>query len=85
MNHDHMPGTIVEDRYGGTFSGGAWVAYGNDFAMVPREANGDDNTCMDFWDEVRRGENDLVGFVGLGDTPQEAIDDYKAKSLESAK
>lgn len=62
------PLTVVTDRYGGTYSGAAYLAFPLDFDEVPEDVNGDDTECGYFWryyDEP----------VGKGATVQEAIDD----------
>ena len=66
------PLTIIADRYGGTYSGGAFLALPLDFDEVPREIAGDDVTCATFWDE---NANDRLIPVGRGDTPQAAYED----------
>lgn len=74
------PLTITADRYGGTYSGAgyhAWELYPWD---VPREAFGDDGTCMDFWGFTAKGKgSEKAGryVVGLGSTPDEAFRDLE--------
>lgn len=69
------PCTIVVDRYGGTYSGGAWLAFPLDGAPAgPAEDDGD--TC-DFW--VRFVAEPEYP-VGLGSTPAEALADLEAKA-----
>ena len=72
------PLTIIADRYGGTYSGGEFLALPLYFYEVPREIAGDDRTCITFWDE---NANDRLIPVGRGDTPQAAYEDL-LKRLE---
>lgn len=66
---------IVQDRYGGGYSRGAYTAWPGD---VPEEIDNDDVTASNFWDEHR----DAV--IGLGSTPQEALDDLLVKQGKRA-
>lgn len=70
------PLTVVTDRYGGTYSDAAYLAFPLDFDEVPEDVNGDDTECVHFWrcyDEP----------VGKGATVQEAIDDLVEQVKES--
>lgn len=62
--------TILEDRYGGAYSGGQWIAIANSdihkIKYVDYEANGDDGSSIDFWD-------DAPDYVAVGDTPNQAL------------
>lgn len=66
------PITIIADRYNGTYSGGKWTAWNQDFYDIPKEIDGDDVTCFEFW-------NDNMEVVGLGNTPEEACLDLITK------
>jgi hypothetical protein len=73
---DLYPVAVVEDRYGGTYSGGRWLA----IAQADRLENGayrivrcledgphgDDGDAMAFW-------SDPPGWIACGDTPDEAV------------
>lgn len=61
------PATIVNDRYGGCYSGGRWVAFPLAQEEIPEEAMGEDVECARFWD----GYNEPFG---LGAWPDEAWD-----------
>ena len=65
------PMTIIYDRYGGTYSGGEWLAFPLEFHEVPDEVCGCDGECMWFWDYYK-------GFVGKGRCPEEARDNLIA-------
>ena len=60
------PCVVVADRYGGTYSGAAWLAF--NAYEVPAGPLADDVTCADFWDDV---DNRMP--VGRGNTPDEAV------------
>ena len=67
------PVTITMDRYGGTYSGGSWLAFNTDVCGVPTECFADDLTCAMFWREV--DENT----IGIGETPDQALFNLKVK------
>ncbi len=60
------PVTIIPDRYGGTYSGGPWLAFPLEPSDVPGEASGDDITAVTWWDKAA----DMP--IGRGDTPDHA-------------
>lgn len=68
------PGIIAieRDRYGGTYSGARWIAWGD--IESPDESQSDDTSCYDFWHGDPRAE-----LAGKGDTPQLALADLLAK------
>lgn len=71
------PLTIVNDRYGGTYSGGEYTAWRCYPWSVPDEILGDDGECADFF----RGANGKYNIIyGRGNTPGEAVSDL-AKRL----
>jgi hypothetical protein len=59
--------TIIKDRYNGAYSYGKWTAWGCHHDDVPEEPGDDDVTCANFWE-------DFNGKVGLGETPNEALE-----------
>jgi hypothetical protein len=80
---------IVEDRYGGTYSGGQWLAVGAfdtrdgsgyavhtrlDFVM--EHAHGSDLDAGDFWANVAPG----LPWLAVGDTPDEALANLRARA-----
>lgn len=69
------PLTVVCDRYTGTYSGGAYTAWNLDPWDVPREIEGDDGTCREFW---WSGVADRY-VVGKGGTVAEAVADLAQK------
>lgn len=105
MRHDSQtqmkayPVVILQDRYGGVYSGGAWLAiaegtrdgspatylrrayYSNElppysrFAEVLHYAHAEDTGTMDFR---------LLSWVGVGDTPDAALEDLYRKLEEEA-
>lgn len=68
------PLTIVEDRYGGCYSGGGYLAFNLEPWDVPEDVNGSDVECISFWDEEAKEYA-----IGKGDTVQEAINDLASK------
>ena len=66
------PLTIISDRYCGTYSRGYYTAWNLDPQCIPEGQDSDDCGCMDFW-----FENKIP--VGLGDTPEQAIEDLIKK------
>lgn len=68
------PLTIVYDRYTGVYSGGKYTAWNLLPWEVPKEIDGDDVECRDFW------YNNLIP-VGVGDTPEKAVENLKDKFL----
>ena len=52
--HRVYPFILMEDRYGGTYSGGKWLcSFGVDMRMYDLP-QGDDSTAMDFWQRIPR-------------------------------
>ena len=68
------PLTIVEDRYGGCYSKGHYLAFNLEPWEVPEDVNGSDVDCICFWDEDAKEYA-----IGKGNTAQEAIDDLARK------
>ena len=64
---DLWPVTIISTRYGGTYEGGAWAAFNLDPEGIPEAVMGDDVSCSEWW-------GSWGGGVGVGATPQEALD-----------
>tara|TARA_Y100000310_G_scaffold63233_1_gene58529 strand:- start:2022 stop:2282 length:261 start_codon:yes stop_codon:yes gene_type:complete len=78
------PVAIVEDRYGGVYAGGAWIAVANfdnacgdgmftRLGHVMDNAHADDVTAM-HWQKPT--------WVGVGDTPDEALADLQEKQKQ---
>ncbi len=65
------PTTIVADRYGGVYAGGAWTAWPVEPREIPGEVFADDVTCK-YWWEAHRATASIP--VGIGDTPQAAFE-----------
>lgn len=59
------PTTIMEDRYGGAYSGAAWTAWPMYPEEIPEGPDDGDPECWTFWQEYK-------GTVGKGKTPDEA-------------
>lgn len=66
------PVTIIADRYCGSYSGAAWLAFPLERDDVPKEVSGDDIKEMTFWDDYK-------GLVGRGATPDAAYTDLVEK------
>lgn len=88
--YEIYPLTIVLDRYRGVYSGGYFTAWNCDFMEVPEEIDLDDVTCYEIWDEIREGRFSLKNNfgkpikVGVGNTPQEAIENLRSQ-IQAAK
>ncbi len=67
--------TIVMSRYGGVYSGAKWLAFPLWNVRLPNGWDGDDITCMEFWQEY----DDIVG---KGSTPEDAYSDLLKKLQE---
>lgn len=65
------PTTIVNDRYGGSYSGGRWLAFPLEHGEVPAAVDGCDRACVLFWDSY-------TGPVGRGSSPDEAFENLKS-------
>lgn len=63
------PLTIIADRYGGTYSGGTFLAFNMYANEIPVEVDGSDTYCQAFWNSNK----DLL--VGRGTTPDAAYID----------
>ena len=70
------PCHIIEDRYGGTYSGGAWVAVspaiGSRLLDVEQVIDGDDFAASNFPNMIDEWADEGT-FVAVGDTPGEAL------------
>jgi hypothetical protein len=85
---DHFPIAIVQDRYGGVYSGRPWLAISradhleNGTYRIIRclegEPHGDDLDAQDFW-------TDPPAWIAAGETPDEAVEKLKANFLVGAK
>src|SRR5215831_8075336 len=67
-----LPVTITPDRYGGVYSGGAWLAFPLDTSTVPDDPFGGDTFAAAWCAEA----GDMP--VGRGGSPSEAHDDHRA-------
>lgn len=76
------PTALLQDRYGGTYSGGLWIAVaeGDRHGEVLRDfisrsgGWGDDRDAADFW---WSGED--RPWLAVGDTPEEALANLRLK------
>lgn len=66
------PLTIIADRYQGTYSGGAYLAFNLNYDEIPPEVSGSDLECDMFWRETN-----LI--VGKGSTTFFALMDLILK------
>jgi hypothetical protein len=76
------PIAVVQDRYGGTYSGGEWLAISkadkleNGAFRIIRALefgpHGDDGNAMDFWHEP-------PDWIAVGNTPDEAVANLRNK------
>ena len=76
---DIYPITIVQDRYGGTYSGAAFLCFGCEFYEIPEEVNGDDIESITFWDITNLKTYHADLHIGKGETPDAALRDYVEK------
>jgi len=72
-----FPCTIVNDRYGGVYSGAEWVAFPCEPDEVPEDVNADDTDSMAFWEFGR-----AQPLVGRGKTAEEARLDLMKRVAE---
>jgi hypothetical protein len=91
MDREPYPVTLIRTRYGGTYEGGRWAAFGCDPEDVPRDAFGNDLVAASWWDFVvrfgRNGFRDASGDevrVAVGATPDEALAALTALTRSSA-
>lgn len=72
------PLCIIYDRYNGTYSGGKWVALNCTPDAIPLNIAADDVSCAAIWALLkrRRDEGDIL--YGVGDTPEDAINDLNS-------
>ena len=61
--------TVVEDRYGGGYSGAAYVAWPLPAAAIPTDSQGGDVPASQFWAHEH--------LAGKGDTPEAALADLE--------
>lgn len=86
MKKEIYPLTIIMSRYGGTYSGGKYVAFNetNDSGTLD-DAIGDDCSCAGFFSDIEnpiKNINNIFGekiYCGRGDTPNEALEDLAKK------
>jgi hypothetical protein len=81
------PIALLEDRYGGAYSDGNWIAIANADIDVPgrienrvawvfrSDVFGGDNDCMDFWD----GPAKQIPWLAAGESPELAIQNLYLK------
>lgn len=72
------PLCIIYDRYNGTYSGGKWVAFNCTHDDIPLNISADDVTCAEAWASLKRHRNEGKFLYGVGNTPEEAIDDLNS-------
>ena len=65
-NSNRYPSTVLQDRYGGTYSGGDWLAFPLEPGEIDEDVLGDDVSCMCFWERYKEP-------VGKGNSPSEAF------------
>lgn len=76
MDYRIYPLTVVLDRYTGCYSGGRWTAWNMYPDNIPYGPFGDDTSCSEFWGDEHTFP------VGVGDTPEAAIQDLKKQMEE---
>lgn len=73
-NSNIWPLIIISDRYGGTYSGGEFVAWNCYINQLPPEQAWGDCECCDFW-----ANYDGYPICGKGATIEEALKDLQDK------
>ncbi len=69
------PLCIVQDRYGGCYSGAEYLAFNMDpFCVAQLDVDAGDMSCLNFWEY--EAENYIIG---KGNTPLEALYDLQIK------
>ena len=69
------PLTILVDRYGGTYSGGLYVAFPYEYSDIDMDVSGSDIQCHEFW----RSYKEQGGLYGIGASAQDAYDDLVSR------
>ena len=69
-NKDIYPLTIIRDRYNGAYSKGKYLAFNLDYYDIPREIDGDDVECFDFWCFFEPNKY----IIGKGNTIKKALE-----------
>jgi hypothetical protein len=73
------PTTIIEDRYGGGYSNGNWIAIAeadlDRLALVWKGALGEDIPAAKFWDTYSNER-----WIAVGNSPDEALANLIAKN-----
>ncbi len=83
-SYRRYPIAIIQDRYGGTYSGGLWLAVASCtdmdngsyliVRMIEDVPHGSDTETMIFWQSP-------PDWIAVGNTPNEALAALKARSL----
>lgn len=73
--NDLYPVTIICDRYNGCYSGGKYTAWNEDYYSLSEDADGSDIPAMNFF-------YNCPYVYGVGNTPNEALEDLKKKLAE---
>lgn len=79
------PLTIIMDRYSGMSAGGRFTAWNKDPDEIPCKVFGADLEAISFWEEYHEDYADIVSprrIIGIGDTPDEAVQDLIRKQQE---
>jgi len=71
---DIYPLVIINDRYSGTYSKGAYTAWNHYLEQIPKDIDDGDPECWNFWDKQRETKE---WRVGVGATVKEAIKDLE--------
>lgn len=81
FDHWAQVATVIQDRYGGVYSGAPWLAFWGDIHRIHeggdlQDAHGNDTECAEFfgWSEPHGHPE-----VGAGATPADALNDLIAK------
>jgi hypothetical protein len=74
---DLYPVMIRQARYSGVYEGGQWIAIGNyEDVELDDYFYGDDSSAIDLF------ESEAGQLIGVGNTPNEALDDMLSKYRE---
>lgn len=69
------PLCVLNDRYGGNYSGGEWTAWVSGIDYIPSGVFDDDVECSKCWDNLRNERKSGKIIFGVGDTADEALKD----------
>jgi hypothetical protein len=79
------PLTILMDRYSGMSAGGTFTAWNREAEEIPYEVSGGDFEAIGYWEKYYKNYDKIQyqwQVVGIGNTPNDAVDDLIKKQKE---